>query len=138
MSAEECSNERVARDGAAGLRVGDAMIASPKTLPASATVGELRTAFANPHVEAALLVEGPELVGVVPREALVDEMPDGRPARELADPEPATIGPDAPLREALARLDAADGRRLVVLDADGTTLRGLLCLTGDRSGFCQS
>jgi hypothetical protein len=26
----------------------------------------------------------------------------------------------------------------VVLDPDGRTLRGLLCLTGDRDGFCVS
>jgi hypothetical protein len=26
----------------------------------------------------------------------------------------------------------------VVLDPDGRTLRGLLCLTGDRGGFCVS
>jgi CBS domain-containing protein len=138
MAAEECTNERVARDGAPGLRVRDAMIASPKTLPAAATVGELRTAFANPHVDTALLIDGPRLVGVVHREALRDDVPDGRPARDLADREPATIGPDAPLQEALTRLDAAGVRRLAVVDADGTTLRGLLCLTVGRDGFCQS
>ena len=45
---------------------------------------------------------------------------------------------DAPLPEATRGLDARGERRLVVLDPDGRTLRGLLCLTSDRSGFCQS
>ena len=50
----------------------------------------------------------------------------------------ATIDPDAPLTEALAVLDEHAERRLVVLDRDGGTLRGLLCLSSDRNGFCQS
>ena len=40
--------------------------------------------------------------------------------------------------EALAVLDDDAEGRLVVLDPDGRTLRGLLCLTGDRTGFCRS
>ena len=46
--------------------------------------------------------------------------------------------PDAPLSDATRLLDAEAGRRLVVLYPDGATLRGLLCPTKDRSGFCQS
>jgi len=34
--------------------------------------------------------------------------------------------------------DRDGDRRLIVLDPDGATLRGLLCLTADRTGFCQS
>ena len=67
-----------------------------------------------------------------------DDTPDERPARALARRDVATIDADAPLAQALAVLDAGAERRLVVLDRDGRTLRGLLCLTGDRSGFCQS
>jgi len=50
----------------------------------------------------------------------------------------ATIDADAPLAQALAVLDTGAERRLVVLDRGGRTPRGLLCLTSDRSGFCQS
>jgi CBS domain-containing protein len=57
--------------------------------------------------------------------------------RRLIDPDVPTIEPDADLAEAVRILDALGERRLVVVD-DGGTLRGLLCLTSDRSGFCQS
>jgi CBS domain-containing protein len=114
------------------------MVTSPKTMPADGTVADLRAMFANPHVISALLVDGPEFVGLVERDSLRDETPDWRPARSLLRPDAATIEPDAPLAEALAVLDEDAERRLVVLDRDGRTLRGLLCLTSDRKGFCQS
>ena len=138
MAAEECSNERVTRDAVRGARVRDAMVRSPKTMPASGTVADLRAMFANPHVLSALLVDGSEFVGLVDRDSLRDEAPDEQPARSLVRPDPVTIDPDAPLAKALAVLDEDAERRLVVLDRDGRTLRGLLSLTSDRSGFCQS
>ena len=138
MATEDCTNERVTRDTAPGARVRDAMVTSPKTMPADGTVADLRAMFANPHVISALLVDGPEFVGLVDRDSLRDETPDGQPARSLVRPDVATIDPDAPLAEALAVLDEDAERRLVVLDRDGRRLRGLLCLTSDRHGFCQS
>jgi CBS domain-containing protein len=138
VTTEDCTNERVTRDVAAGVRVREAMVSSPKTMPADGTVADLRAMFANPHVVSALLVDGPEFVGVVHRDALPDDASDGHPARGLASRDVATIDPDAPLAEALSVLDERAERRLVVLDRDGRTLRGLLCLTGDRDGFCRS
>jgi CBS domain-containing protein len=138
MAPEDCTNERVTRDAAAGLRVRDAMVASPKTMPADGSVGDLRAAFANPHVMTALLVDGPEFAGVVHRDALQDDASDEQPARPLARRDVPTTRPDAPLAEALTELDERAERRLVVLDGDGRTLRGLLCLSRDRGGFCQS
>jgi CBS domain-containing protein len=136
MAAEHCDRESLTRANADGRLVSDAMIA-PKTTPSDATVGDLRALFANHHVLTALLVDGPRFVGVVHRDALPDG-DDGRPARELAHRDAPTIGPDAPLTEALARLDRLGERRLVVLDPECDDLRGLLCLTTDRNGFCQS
>ena len=138
MSSEDCDNPRVARDGAPGLRVRDAMVAKPKTIPADGTVGDLREMFANHHVVSALLVDGPAFAGVVHRDALGDDLADDLPARALARLDVTTIQPDAPLSDATRVLDEEAGRRLVVLDPDGRTLRGLLCLTKDRDGFCQS
>jgi len=137
MSAEPCDNDRITRASAAGRPVSDAMVGAPKTTPGDATVGDLRTLFANPHVLTALLVDGPRLVAVVHR----DSLPDGgdeRPARELGLRDVPMIEPDAPLTEALAQLDRLGERRLVVVDPDSGHLRGLLCLTTDRDGFCQS
>jgi CBS domain-containing protein len=138
MAGEACGNERVHRDVAEALRVRDAMVSSPKTTPADSTVADLRAVFANPHVVTALLVDGPDFAGVVHRDALPSDAPDDQPARALARRDVATIDPDAPLTAALTELDDRAEVRLVVLDPDGHTLRGLLCLTRDRNGFCQS
>ena len=138
MATGDCTNERVTRGAATGALVRDAMVTSPKTMPADGSVADLRTMFANPHVVTALLVDGAEFVGIVHRDALRDDASDEQPARSLVRRDVATIDPDAPLAEALTVLDDRAERRLVVLDRDGRTLRGLLCLTSDRNGFCQS
>ena len=138
MSDLECKNERVARDGADVLRVRDAMVKRPKTVPAEATVADLRRVFENAHVVSALVVDGPEFVGMVHRDAVANGVADSVGVRSLVVTEVATIEPDAPLTDALAGLDSRAESRLVVLDPDGRTLRGLLCLTHDRNGFCQS
>ncbi|HEY1276898.1 MAG TPA: CBS domain-containing protein [Thermoleophilaceae bacterium] len=133
-----CANPKVARDADPDLRVRDVMVARPKTIPADGNVADLRRLFANPHVATALLVDGARFAGAVERDALTDDVSDDLPARELARRDVDSIGPDAPVTAALSRLDADEQRRLVVLDGDGRTLLGLLCLTTDRSGFCVS
>lgn len=137
MDLSDCSNPRVERDGAEA-RVGDAMVAAPKAMAADGTVADLRAMFANAHVRTALLVDGTDFAGVVHRDEVPEEAPDDQRAGDLARRDVPTIEPDAPLSEAIRLLDADGSTRLVVLDPDGRTLRGLLCLTRDRSGFCQS
>jgi CBS domain-containing protein len=138
MDSSECANPRVPADGAEGARVRDAMVSAPKTIRADGTVADLRALFANPHVLTALLVDGATFAGVIDREMLPPGVADDDPARGFARQDVPTVHPDAPLSEATRVLDATAARRLVVLDADGRTLRGLLCLTSDRDGFCQS
>lgn len=113
------------------------MVARPKTIPADGTVADLRQLFANPHVATALLVDGELFAGAIDREQLPHDAPAERPAREVARHDVDVIDPDTSMATALARMDAGGQRRLVVLDPDGRTLRGLLCLTPDRTGFCQ-
>jgi len=71
-----------------------------------------------------------------------DDLPAGASDVQRADEvvirDEITIELDAPMADAVARLDRDGDRRLIVLDPDGATLRGLLCLTADRTGFCQS
>ena len=83
MATEDCTYERVGRDAVPGTLVRDAMVTSPKTMPADGTVADLRVMFANPHVMSALLVDGPKFVGLVDRDSLRDQTPDGRSARSL-------------------------------------------------------
>ena len=132
----DCSNEKIPRDGASAAYVRDVMVTRPKTLPASATVGELRELFKNPHVETALLIDGPRFAGAIDKHTLPDEVPDAAHASTYVQAEHVTTTPDAPMSEALAQLDETGGRRLIVLADDGVTLRGLLCLDSKRTGFC--
>ncbi len=138
MSTHDCENESIPREGGDETRVRDVMVHSPKTLPADSSVADLRRFFANPHHMTALLVDGALFAGAVDRVAIDAGVPDDLPARELADPAVDTIGPDAPVSAAVSRLDERSSHRLVVLDPDGRTLRGLVCLTRDRDGFCQA
>jgi CBS domain-containing protein len=138
MSTGACDNEKVSREDGGELRVRDVMVRRPKTLPADATVADLRRMFANGHVATALLVDGTRFAGAVQREEMPEAGRDEAPALDLARRDVDTIAPDASVAAALAQMDEGEERRLVVLDADGETLRGLLCLTTDRSGFCQS
>jgi hypothetical protein len=41
-----------------------------------------------------------------------------------------------PVAEAIQLLDARPEPRLIVLDDDGATLRGLVCFNRSSSGFC--
>jgi CBS domain-containing protein len=116
------------------LLVRDVMVRRPKTLPAGATVGDLRRLFSNAHVMTALLVDGDSFAGAVDRHSVPDQAPDDSPARSLAT-SGDVIGPDLPMAEAVLQLEARGTDRLVVLD--GPNLVGLVCLTKDRDGFCR-
>lgn len=140
MSAEHahCDHPKVGDIRSSPLSVGDVMVTRPKTTPANATVGELREVFANPHVISALLVDGDLFAGIVHRDALAAaDAADDAPATDLAAAGTVTVRPSMPLPDAVAILDGADSRRLVVLADDGETLAGLLCLDESRSSFCQ-
>jgi hypothetical protein len=116
------------------LLVRDVMVRRPKTLPASATVGDLRRLFGNSHVMTALLVDGDSFLGAVDRHSVASDAPDDSAALDLAT-SGDVISADAPMASAVAQLDALGTDRLVVLD--GRNLLGLVCLTKDRDGFCR-
>jgi CBS domain-containing protein len=115
--------------------VADVMLARPKTLPADATVAAVRALFAKPSVRTALLVDGTAFRAALDRADLPADAPDDAPALDYAG-EADTIAPDAPVAEAVERLRGLDEPRLVVLDPDGVTLRGLICLSGGGAQFC--
>jgi CBS-domain-containing membrane protein len=127
------ANDAVARGG---QTVADVMVRSPKTLAADATVGAALRLFENQRVRMALLVEDDRRFrGVLTRDDLPHDAGLEEPAVRFARP----ANPISPGLSAAAAFDeiARDpGRRLVVLDSDGTTLLGLLCLNSSRTNFC--
>jgi CBS domain-containing protein len=136
--AEDCANTKVAYDDAAGELVGDLMIKRPKTLPSDATVSDVRALFENGSVQTGLLVEDGRFRAAIERPNVPDNAPGDAAAIDFAVTPTATVHPGTPMRDAMALLEAENTRRLVVVDeADGETLRGLVALNSSRSGFCS-
>jgi CBS domain-containing protein len=131
-------HSHVARDDVADLLVRDVMVKRPKTLPADASVADLRAQFANPRVQAALLADDGRFAGAIAPWELPETADDAEPARAYARVDVATLPPDATMAEALALLDERRDYRLVVLDGEGegATLAGLLCLDCTGTTFC--
>lgn len=127
----------LSRQQAVDMLVGEVMISRPKTLPASALVGDVRSVFEKKNVRTVLLVDGDVFHGAIERDAVPRAVGDEEPAIRFADAEPLTTTPDTPMREALSLLDGREEPRLVVLDEDGVTLRGLLCADSAGTGFCR-
>jgi CBS domain-containing protein len=118
------------------MTVGEVMIAKPKTLPADTTVGDVRRVFENPSVRTVLLAENGTFRGAIERDLVPADAPAERAARPYAQVEPVTVTPAMSIPEAIDLLDSREEPRLIVLDEDGTTLRGLLCFNRSSSGFC--
>lgn len=122
----------------ADLLVGDVMVSRPKTMPATATVGDVRKTFTNPHVISALLVDGTAFAGLINRDDVPADAADDAGSRDFARTDVPTTYPQARVADAIAVLDSSGDRRLVVLADDGVTLAGLICLDETRDSFCQS
>ena len=125
------------RERALAKTVGDVMIRAPKTLPSAATVADVRRVFEKPSVRTVLLADDGRFAGLIERDHLPADAVDGASATAYLEPAPATATPDTPMPEAIKLLEARDEPRLVVLDEDGITLRGLVCGNATATGFCQ-
>jgi CBS domain-containing protein len=118
--------------------VRDVMVSRPKTLSVDATVADVRRLFEDhPGVRTALLVEGSRFAGALEREDIPDDAALGEPALQLVRDEVATVGPELQAGEAATVMESLGTRRLVVLDPDGYTLLGLVCVTSDGDAFCS-
>jgi CBS domain-containing protein len=113
--------------------VADLMLRNPKTLPADASVADVRTVLDNPRVQLVLLADGQRFRGAVA------ELPAGAdpeaPALDFAEPSPITIRPTESADAAFAAASASPYRRAIVLDDRGNLL-GLLCLNETLTRFC--
>jgi CBS domain-containing protein len=116
--------------------VGEIMMAHPKTFPSDITVAEVRRAFEQNSQRLVLLIDGSTFRGAIDRAGLDADAPDDSPAIPYADQAIATVTPATPLADAVKLLDVSREPRLVVLDEDGRTLRGLLCFNQSSASFC--
>jgi CBS domain-containing protein len=137
VSTPRRASRNLARADAIGRPVAEVMFRRPKTLGISSTVADLRAQFENPHVHVALLIDGARFAGLVGRDDVPAAAAGATPARTYTRRVIATITPDADVADALAVMDDRSERRLVVLDADGVTLSGLLCLDKTGLRFCR-
>jgi len=118
---------------AEGAVVADVMLRDPKTLPAGATVGQVRELLERPSVQMVLLADAGVFTGAVTE--LPAGVADDEPAATVADPTPLALGPDESAATAFELAARLPHRRIVVLD-EQRRLLGLLCLNSTRTRFC--
>jgi CBS domain-containing protein len=118
------------------MTVGEVMIAKPKTLPTDAVVADVRRVFENPSVRTVLLADDGTFRGAIERDLVPADAPADGAALRYAQTDPVTVTPAMLIPDAIALLDGREEPRLIVLDEDGVTLRGLLCFNRSSSGFC--
>ena len=123
-------------DGAAGPTVIDVVVRLPKTLAATATVAEARSALEADHVHMLLLTDDGRLLGTLVRGDLPAAAPGARPALPYAVLAGRTVRPDLDAEE-VRRLLVERGERRRAVVGEGGELLGLLCLKRRRTGFCS-
>lgn len=128
--------QRIPRSEAMEMTVAEVMITNPKTLPADAHVADVRAAFARSSIRTVLLADKGRFRGAVERDHVPSDAAGDQPATRYADIDPLTATPAMPMSEAIQLLEVRGEPRLIVLDTDGVTLRGLLCFNPGSSGFC--
>jgi CBS domain-containing protein len=104
-------------------RVRDAMIAEPRSLPATASAREAGEVLTPAEVRAVYVVgPGGELLGVVTRKTLVARVvaegrdPETTPVGDLAEAPYYTIDADSPLDDAFRFIEEEDAERVPVVD----------------------
>jgi CBS domain-containing protein len=121
-------------DEASGLTVADVTHSRFSTLPADATVAEVRDWFADSESHnLALLADEDRYVASVVAEDLADADP-AAPAADLARERP-TVAPDEPASRGEELALDSGVRRVPVVDRDGR-LVGIVAVTTDLQSFC--
>ena len=126
----------VSREDAIAQTVGMVMIRAPKTLPGDALVGDVRRAFERSTMRTVLLAHDGRFVGAIERDGLPADASDHEAAGRYVESDPLTVTPAMPMSEAIGLLESRAEPRLIVLDEDGITLRGLLCAKPGGAQFC--
>lgn len=118
------------------MTVAEVMVPVPKTLPSDASLRDVEGAFENPSVRVVVLADDGVFRGTIERADLPEGGATDEPASRYADSRPLTARPAMPMREAVELLEQCREPRLVVLDDDGETLRGMVCLSRSQNSFC--
>jgi CBS domain-containing protein len=116
-----------------GQLVTDVMLSEPKTLPADATVRQVRALLGNTSVQMVLLADRGTFHGAITD--IQSDAPDDANAITFADHNPDSIAPTASADSAFEITARNPHRRVVVLD-ERRTLLGLVCLNETRTRFC--
>ena len=122
-----------ASDDFSGLTVADVMLRRPKTLPTSATVGDVRSMLRNPSVQMVLIADRGRFCGAVTE--IPEDARDDEQAISYADRHPESLPATESARTAFEVTARRPDRRVVVLD-ERSALLGLLCLDASRTRFC--
>jgi CBS domain-containing protein len=121
-------------DNARDLSVMDVIHKRFSTLPAGATVGDVRAWFAeSSRRRMAFLSDDGRYAGSLTPADLADA-DASRPASEVARRGP-TVSPDASASAGYKVAVSTDARRVPVVDHDGKIL-GVVSVTEDLAGFC--
>ena len=102
--------------------VRDAMLADPAALSADAPAREAGEQLSRPEVRAVFVCEDHELVGVITRKTLVQEIvaagrdPNTTPVGDIAESPNWTLDPAMPLDEAFRFLEDHDAERVPVTE----------------------
>jgi CBS domain-containing protein len=122
-------------DDAAGLTVADVIHRRFTTLPASATVSDVRDWFAaSPHRRMAVLADDGRYVGSLAPADVAGDVDSASPAAAVARAGP-TVPPEAPASVGQELALLTDARRVPVVAGDGH-LVGILSVTTDLKAFC--
>ena len=103
--------------------VGDVMTRSLLWVEPAATVGEAATLMGERRAGSALVMEGDRLLGIFTERDIVKALGQhfdaaGHTVSEWMTPDPITVPPDTPVREALERMISGGFRHLPVVDEE--------------------
>lgn len=118
-------------------RVRDIMLQTPKTLGATATVADARALFASPKTVSIVVADGSRFVGMLSRSDVPTLLPDSSPIHTFARRDVPTMTAEQSVAEVWQLLNEHNLTRVAVLEDDGATLAGLVCLNRRRTGFCR-
>ncbi|CAB4686385.1 MAG: CBS domain-containing protein [Actinobacteria bacterium] len=120
------------------LTVAEVMLPRPKTVATDLTVAQARERFEDQTLRTILFADDAVFRGALDRADLPEAGQDNELAVAFARTDVVTVTPSQAMHDVMAAFEGLNERRIVVLDEDGASLRGLLCLKRDGRAFCAA